>query len=47
MAGRTIRAAMARREKDPIPTSRVRRSAQLGRLAAEQAARQMGTRAAT
>jgi len=40
-----MRAAMAR-EKDPIPTSRVRRSAQLGRLAAEQAARQMGTRAA-
>jgi predicted unusual protein kinase regulating ubiquinone biosynthesis (AarF/ABC1/UbiB family) len=37
---------MARRDKDPIPTSRVRRSAQLGRLAAEQAARQMGTRAA-
>ncbi len=37
---------MARRGKDPIPTSRVRRSAQLGRLAAEQAARQMGTRAA-
>jgi len=34
------------RDKDPIPTSRVRRSAQLGRLAAEQAARQMGTRAA-
>jgi predicted unusual protein kinase regulating ubiquinone biosynthesis (AarF/ABC1/UbiB family) len=34
------------RGKDPIPTSRVRRSAQLGRLAAEQAARQMGTRAA-
>ena len=45
-AGPSIRAAMARREKDPIPTSRVRRSAQLGRLAAEQAARQMGTRAA-
>jgi predicted unusual protein kinase regulating ubiquinone biosynthesis (AarF/ABC1/UbiB family) len=37
---------MARAGKDPIPTSRVRRSAQLGRLAAEQAARQMGTRAA-
>ncbi len=37
---------MTPRGKDPIPTSRVRRSAQLGRLAAEQAARQMGTRAA-
>jgi predicted unusual protein kinase regulating ubiquinone biosynthesis (AarF/ABC1/UbiB family) len=32
--------------KDPIPTSRVRRSATVGRLAAGQAARQMGTRAA-
>jgi hypothetical protein len=29
---------MARRDKDPIPTSRVRRSAQLGRLAAERIA---------
>src|SRR5919109_3934979 len=32
--------------KDPIPTSRLRRSATVGRLAAEQAARQLGTRAA-
>jgi predicted unusual protein kinase regulating ubiquinone biosynthesis (AarF/ABC1/UbiB family) len=32
--------------KDPIPTSRLRRSATVGRLAAEQAARQFGTRAA-
>jgi predicted unusual protein kinase regulating ubiquinone biosynthesis (AarF/ABC1/UbiB family) len=32
--------------KDPIPTSRLRRSAVVGRLAAEQAARQLGTRAA-
>jgi predicted unusual protein kinase regulating ubiquinone biosynthesis (AarF/ABC1/UbiB family) len=32
--------------KDAIPTSRVRRSAKLGRLAAEQAVRQAGTRAA-
>jgi predicted unusual protein kinase regulating ubiquinone biosynthesis (AarF/ABC1/UbiB family) len=32
--------------KEPIPTSRLRRSATVGRLAAEQAARQIGTRAA-
>jgi predicted unusual protein kinase regulating ubiquinone biosynthesis (AarF/ABC1/UbiB family) len=32
--------------RDPIPTSRVRRSATVGRLAAGQAAKQMGTRAA-
>ncbi|MDX6722984.1 MAG: hypothetical protein QOD73_1388 [Solirubrobacteraceae bacterium] len=32
--------------KEPIPTSRLRRSATLGRLAAEQGARQLGTRAA-
>src|SRR4051794_24655433 len=32
--------------KEPIPTSRLRRSAAVGRLAAEQAARQLGTRAA-
>jgi hypothetical protein len=32
--------------KEPIPTSRLRRSATVGRLAAEQAARQLGTRAA-
>jgi predicted unusual protein kinase regulating ubiquinone biosynthesis (AarF/ABC1/UbiB family) len=32
--------------KEPIPTSRLRRSATVGRLAAGQAARQMGTRAA-
>ena len=31
--------------KEPIPTSRLRRSATVGRLAAEQAARQLGTRA--
>src|SRR5216117_3211669 len=31
--------------KDPIPTSRLRRSATVGRLAAGQAVRQMGTRA--
>jgi predicted unusual protein kinase regulating ubiquinone biosynthesis (AarF/ABC1/UbiB family) len=37
---------MARREKDAIPTSRVARSAKLGGLAAGQAVRQMGTRAA-
>ena len=37
---------MARRPKDAIPTSRVARSAKLGSLAAGQAARQMGTRAA-
>src|SRR5215210_6917927 len=35
-----------RMAKDPIPTSRLRRSATVGRLAAEQAARQLGTRAA-
>src|SRR5881275_236213 len=34
------------REKDPIPTSRVRRLSTVGRLAAGQAARQFGTRAA-
>jgi predicted unusual protein kinase regulating ubiquinone biosynthesis (AarF/ABC1/UbiB family) len=34
------------RDKEPIPTSRLRRSATVGRLAAGQAARQMGTRAA-
>ncbi|MEA2302763.1 MAG: hypothetical protein QOH43_43, partial [Solirubrobacteraceae bacterium] len=34
------------RDKDPIPTSRLRRSATVGRLAAGQAVRQMGTRAA-
>ena len=33
-------------KKDPIPTSRVARSAKLGRLAAGQAVRQAGTRAA-
>jgi predicted unusual protein kinase regulating ubiquinone biosynthesis (AarF/ABC1/UbiB family) len=32
--------------KDPIPTSRIRRSATVGRLAAGQAVRQVGTRAA-
>src|SRR4051812_17082924 len=32
--------------KKPIPTSRLRRSATVGRLATEQAARQLGTRAA-
>jgi len=32
--------------RDPIPTSRLRRSAKVARLAAGQAARQMGTRAA-
>ena len=32
--------------RDPIPTSRVRRSATIGRLAAGQAVRQFGTRAA-
>jgi predicted unusual protein kinase regulating ubiquinone biosynthesis (AarF/ABC1/UbiB family) len=32
--------------RDPIPTSRVRRSAKVGRLAAGQAAKQIGTRAA-
>jgi len=32
--------------RDPIPTSRVRRSAKVGRLAAGQAAKQVGTRAA-
>ena len=37
---------MARRDKDAIPTSRVARSARLGGLAAGQAVRQMGTRAA-
>ncbi len=37
---------MARRPKDAIPTSRVGRSARLGGLAAGQAVRQMGTRAA-
>jgi predicted unusual protein kinase regulating ubiquinone biosynthesis (AarF/ABC1/UbiB family) len=34
------------RERDPIPTSRLSRSARIGRLAAGQAARQLGTRAA-
>ncbi|MEA2143353.1 MAG: hypothetical protein QOI64_1783, partial [Solirubrobacteraceae bacterium] len=43
--GGRILTAIARR-KEPIPTSRVRRSAQVGKLAAGQAARQMGTRAA-
>ena len=37
---------VARREKKPIPTSRLRRSATVGRLAAGQAVRQAGTRAA-
>ena len=37
---------MARRDKDAIPTSRVARSARIGGLAAGQAVRQMGTRAA-
>ncbi len=37
---------MARRPKDAVPTSRVARSARLGGLAAGQAARQAGTRAA-
>src|SRR3954462_13995100 len=32
--------------KEPIPASRLRRPATVGRLAAEQAARQLGTRAA-
>ena len=31
---------------DKIPTGRIRRSSQVGRLAATQAAKQMGTRAA-
>lgn len=39
-------AGMARRSKDAVPTSRVARSARLGGLAAGQAARQAGTRAA-
>jgi predicted unusual protein kinase regulating ubiquinone biosynthesis (AarF/ABC1/UbiB family) len=39
------RAPMAR-DKKPIPTSRLRRSTTVGRLAAGQAVRQMGTRAA-
>src|SRR5437868_15445466 len=34
------------REKHDIPTGRVRRASKVGRLAATQAARQMGTRAA-
>jgi predicted unusual protein kinase regulating ubiquinone biosynthesis (AarF/ABC1/UbiB family) len=34
------------REKDPIPTSRIRRLSRVGTLAAGQAARQLGTRAA-
>src|SRR5580700_10617782 len=34
------------REEESIPTSRVRRSAKVGRLAATQAAKQLGTRAA-
>ncbi|HEV3002207.1 MAG TPA: AarF/ABC1/UbiB kinase family protein [Solirubrobacteraceae bacterium] len=34
------------REKDPIPTSRLRRLSTVGRLAAGQAAKQLGTRAA-
>src|ERR687896_740895 len=34
------------REKDPIPTSRIRRLSTVGRLAAGQAAKQLGTRAA-
>ena len=34
------------REKEPIPTSRLRRSATIGRLAAGQTVKQMGTRAA-
>src|SRR6267143_1135891 len=34
------------REKDRIPTSRVRRSATVGRLAATEAVKQFGTRAA-
>jgi predicted unusual protein kinase regulating ubiquinone biosynthesis (AarF/ABC1/UbiB family) len=33
------------REKDPIPTSRIRRLSTVGRLAAGQAAKQLGTRA--
>jgi predicted unusual protein kinase regulating ubiquinone biosynthesis (AarF/ABC1/UbiB family) len=37
---------VARRDKNPIPTSRLRRSATVGRLAAGQAVRQAGTRAA-
>jgi predicted unusual protein kinase regulating ubiquinone biosynthesis (AarF/ABC1/UbiB family) len=37
---------VAPRDKKPIPTSRLRRSATVGRLAAEQAVRQVGTRAA-
>jgi predicted unusual protein kinase regulating ubiquinone biosynthesis (AarF/ABC1/UbiB family) len=37
---------MAAMPKDPIPTSRLRRSATVGRLAAGQAVRQVGTRAA-
>jgi predicted unusual protein kinase regulating ubiquinone biosynthesis (AarF/ABC1/UbiB family) len=37
---------VAPREKKPIPTSRLRRSATVGRLAAGQAVRQAGTRAA-
>src|SRR4051812_6725544 len=34
------------RDKDPIPTSRLRRLSRIGTLAAGQAARQVGTRAA-
>ena len=32
-------------KKDAIPTSRISRSSKVGRLAASQAAKQMGTRA--
>ena len=49
LAGRRERRsclAMARRETKTIPTSRVRRTATVGRLAAGQAVRQAGTRAA-
>ncbi len=34
------------RDKDPMPTSRIRRLSRVGSLAAGQAARQFGTRAA-
>jgi predicted unusual protein kinase regulating ubiquinone biosynthesis (AarF/ABC1/UbiB family) len=37
---------MAPRERDPIPTSRIRRLGRIGALAAGQATRQLGTRAA-
>ncbi len=46
LTGRGYDRGVPRRDKDAIPTSRVARSAKLGSLAAGQAVRQMGTRAA-